>query len=207
MLKKTICAASVLPLLGLATARAAIIAPPVVNPANGHIYYLIDPKPWTDAQAEAVSLGGHLVSINDAAENQFLIDNFTSGTDANRVLWIGLTDQNSEGVFQWTSGEPVTYTNWFPGEPNNSAEGGGDEDYVSFNWHFTVPDALPKVQGTWNDDTNTGPSGPLQGFTRGSPRHGGAPGPFHGVVEIIPEPASLGLLSCAAVALVRRRRA
>ena len=35
--------------------------------------------------------------------------------------WIGLSDQAVENNFVWDSGEPVTYTAWGPGEPNNSA--------------------------------------------------------------------------------------
>ena len=47
-------------------ARAAVLAGPLANAANGHVYYLLSTNSWTLAEAEAVNLGGHLVTINDA---------------------------------------------------------------------------------------------------------------------------------------------
>ena len=69
--------------------------------------------------------------MNDAAEDSWIhatFEPFTRsgiGTNSN-TYWIGLNDAASEGTFAWVSGEPVTYTNWAPGEPNNA----GGEDYV-----------------------------------------------------------------------------
>ncbi len=85
-----------------------------LNPATGHYYvYVEDGMSWADAEAHAVSLGGHLVTINDSAENDWVVATF--GT----WYWIGLSDIAVEGVWVWSSGEPVTYTNWFPSEPND----------------------------------------------------------------------------------------
>jgi len=44
-------------------------------------------------------------------------------------LWIGFTDQASEGTWEWISGEAVTYTNWASGEPNDA----NGEDYAVMN--------------------------------------------------------------------------
>ena len=40
----------------------------------------------------------------------------------------------------WVTGEPLVYTNWFPGEPNNA---GGVEDYIHIG-----------AAGQWNDLPN-----------------------------------------------------
>ena len=69
--------------------RAGIIAGPVTNPANGHTYYLLSPGAWSKAEAEAVSLGGHLATIRNVAEERWLFSTFGS---SNGALWIGLTD-------------------------------------------------------------------------------------------------------------------
>ena len=105
----------------------SVLAGPIQNPANGHDYYLLTQSNWTDAEAQAVSLGGHLATINDAAENAWVVSNFSEYEGVHRCLWIGLNDAAVEGTFVWVSGEPVTYTNWGAGEPNNFQ---GNEDYV-----------------------------------------------------------------------------
>ena len=96
-------------------ARAAVPPQPpkppksvwVINPANGHAYKKIQCRDWHDAQQKAVEEGAHLVSINDETEQYWLQIIFRSHS-----TWIGLTDVEKEGTWQWDSGEPVTYTNW-----------------------------------------------------------------------------------------------
>jgi hypothetical protein len=105
---------------------------------NGHKYLLTSTaKTWEQAQQEAQQYGGNLVTINDATEEQWLQSTF--GTSES--FWIGLTDKVSEGNFVWINGEPVTYTNWYPNEPNDSL---GNEDYTHMN-----------VAGKWNDHNST----------------------------------------------------
>ena len=109
----------------------------ITNPANGHIYYLVGGGDWNQIESWAVGLfGGHLVTINDAAEQAWLESVF--GTDT--LYWIGMNDVNTEGSWEWVSGQPVTYTNWAAGEPNNYL---GAEDYAVMNWD----------SGKWNDVT------------------------------------------------------
>ncbi|MFM7440503.1 MAG: Calx-beta domain-containing protein, partial [Snowella sp.] len=106
-------------------------------PPPPSVYYLTTATTWTDAQAQAQSMGGNLVTINDATENQFLVNTF-----GGEWFWIGYTDQAEEGLWQWISGESSSYTNWWIGEPNNAY---GDEDYAVTNWGHL---------GIWNDLPN-----------------------------------------------------
>lgn len=80
---------------------------------TGHYYGLTQTAlSWTDAEAEANSAGGHLVSINSQAEQDFIVATFLNALqDDATPFWIGLTDQVEEGDFVWSSGEALTYTN------------------------------------------------------------------------------------------------
>ncbi|MBD2667439.1 polymorphic membrane protein [Richelia sinica FACHB-800] len=104
---------------------------------NGSLYALTtDIGTWQEAQAEALSLGGNLVTINSQAEQDWLVSTF-GGTEQ---FWIGLTDAAIEGQFIWASGETSTYTNWLPGQPDNGGPTG--EDYAVMNFNS---------RGKWND--------------------------------------------------------
>jgi hypothetical protein len=111
---------------------------PIVNPANGHSYYLLAPATWADAESEAVTLGGHLVTVGDANENTWVWETFAPSSFG--PVWIGLGDAAQEGTFVWTSGEPAAYLNWWTagGQPSND---GGIENYVEMNNYV------------WNDNT------------------------------------------------------
>ena len=94
-----------------------------------HTYVLTSDKlTWEAAQAEAVALGGNLVTVNTAEEYGWLQETFGN----NQSLWTGLSDRQQEGQFSWASGEALTYTNWAPGHPNGGSR--GSQDYVRMNF-------------------------------------------------------------------------
>ncbi|MFO0826705.1 MAG: lectin-like protein [Phycisphaerales bacterium] len=115
-----------------------VMAGPIVNPTNGNKYYLIGLASWPRANTKAGSLGGHLATITNSTENEWVRANLANYGGVPREVWIGLTDTASEGTFVWVTGEPLSYTHWNSGEPNDS---GGNEDYVEM-----FPTA-----GLWND--------------------------------------------------------
>ena len=78
-----------------------------VNPANGHAYIKIPCKSLDDARNTAAAQGAHLVTINDKAEQEWLL-----GLFRNRLYWIGLSDAEKEGEWVWQNGEPLNYSNW-----------------------------------------------------------------------------------------------
>jgi len=154
---------------------------------NGHQYALTlgDKAFWADAEAQAVAIGGHLVTINDQAEQDWLITKFPYGEPDHP--WIGLWQDPSDpgysepaGGWKWISGEPVTYTNWAGGEPNEAYSTGTNEDRAQMNAF---------AAGLWKDV----PGGEY--FQRG-------------IIEVIPEPTStvLGFIGLGCLSVLRRKR-
>lgn len=106
-----------------------------VGSLNGHSYYLSNSGlNGAPAHAAAEAQCGYLASITSEEENTFVFNN-TAG-----AWWvlIGLSDVAVEGTFVWHSGEPLSYTNWHPSEPNNA----GNEDWVHLHRY---------PAGQWND--------------------------------------------------------
>lgn len=125
------------------------------NPNNGHYYELVESsRSWASAKAAAESrthlgITGHLATIGGQAENDFLQNAFNDGQI--HAAWIGLTDDEAFGgqesggpansgapFWVWVTGEPVNYTNWIAGAPNNQF----NEDYAEFVFDGN---------GVWND--------------------------------------------------------
>jgi len=142
--------------------------------ANGHFYALTTKAgTWHEAQVEATSYGGHLVTITSLSEQRFVVGNFLRNGFETKPLWIGLTDHVQEGVFRWVTGEPFEFANWNPQEPNNC----GNEDYVAINWHVAHNRSNSRL-GDWNDAPAAGTDGCF--FSR--------PESYFGIIEWNTEP-------------------
>lgn len=147
------------------------------NPATGHFYEVLEGT-WDNVQTEAAEKGGHLVTINDADEQQWLVETFdmdliqqkSNGVITTVSYWIGLNDRDVEGEYVWASGETLAETGygdnpfpsppWAPLEPSDNAGGAGTEDNVGLN--FLICDFAPDSSacldfpnsgdpGLWND--------------------------------------------------------
>jgi hypothetical protein len=173
------------------SAFGSIVSGPLVNPANGHSYYLLSPDNWANSQAEAQTLGGNLVTINDEAENIWVYTNFAVDGGLGRNIWTGYYDPSMDSVpgsghaanFVWVDGETSAYTNWNAGEPNNF-------DGIQFNAYMMAPHW--GKNGAWDDAAG---SSTIDNFGAG----------FYGVVEV-PEPATLGSIAVAGLSVLARRR-
>jgi|GEM_PF-5305964 len=116
---------------------------PVANPSNGHTYMTVPAAglTWDEARAAAEALGGYLATLTSQQEQDFLVASFPE-IQLGR-WWIGAYQDNADpdadpaGEWRWVTGEPWSYTNWYPGEPNDSV---GVEDW-GMVWH----------DGLWND--------------------------------------------------------
>jgi hypothetical protein len=92
---------------------------------NGHCYAWYDnPMTWAGAEENCAVTGAHLVTIADARQAEAI-----RALVPEQPFHIGLVDG-----WRWITNEPVTYSNWAPGEP--SSEGGSSR-------------ASQNANGTW----------------------------------------------------------
>jgi len=93
------------------------------------------PENWFAAEAEALSAGGHLVTLSNDDENSWVASTF-------RRAWSGLTDEGHDYTFVYSSGEPVGFLNFAPNEPN----GGWNEGCVEVTSNGKLNDLNCHVQ-------------------------------------------------------------
>jgi len=186
VLSKLSCARVLVATLITATTTAAY-AIPIVWGGNGHTYDIItgqESTTWDEARVLAEGMGGHLVTITSAGENDFIaaLINGQGVGDLQRY-WLGGYQKEPRaepgGSWAWVTGEAWAYTNWEVGEPNNGA--GGTQHYLHY-W---------QTPGMWDDMENRAV---MDSF----------------VIEFVavPEPGTLALLGIGFVGmgLARRRK-
>ncbi|XP_077024018.1 C-type lectin domain family 4 member E isoform X2 [Tamandua tetradactyla] len=80
-------------------------------------FFSTDTMSWTASLKNCSAMGGHLVVINTQEEQEFLFNK----KPRNKEFYIGLTDQVTEGQWQWVDGTPFkeSLSFWDIGEPNN----------------------------------------------------------------------------------------
>ncbi|CAG0890498.1 unnamed protein product [Darwinula stevensoni] len=141
-------------LLGLFASSALAQLPCPIPPAYGRptaqcpndwekvgnvcYWYPLEVRNWADAEDLCQQRGGHLLSINSAAELNTVMNRYFDD------IWIGLNSLASGGsTFEWSDGSPVDFTNWNEGEPNSP------EEMCTEMMHWTDN---PSSHGKWLDN-------------------------------------------------------
>jgi len=150
-------------LLALLTAAGVSTAPAAALyfAGTGHWYEPVKVPSgvtWFDAYTNAINRGGYLCTITNAAENTFaasLVDiTYYSGVSVNNDIlgpWLGGFRHAGQGNWQWVSGEPFGYANWYPNQPDGY---GASEQRLQFYNRSTTG-------STWGDH----PGGPIAGYS------------------------------------------
>lgn len=128
---------------------------------RGHLYLAVlahGHGAWYSSNAIARKMGGHLATISSAEENRFLYDLFMpderfirngDGYLHGPIFGLVQIDRSNEpsGGWAWVTGEPLGYTNWSRGNPDNFR---GLQQYGSF---FRSTGDRNRYSGpiTWDD--------------------------------------------------------
>ena len=118
------------------------VANTVFNPGNGHVYNVVSDQSisWSNAlsTSSSTSFGGstgYMVTVTSQDEQDFFYR-------LDKSVWLGLSDEESEGTFKWVTGPESgtvvrtpsgnvdgVFEKWASGQPNNYL---GNEHYVGF---------------------------------------------------------------------------
>jgi len=73
---------------------------------------------------------GHLATVTSAEEHRVIVEHLLSKIgELDSKVWIGLSDELTEGEFTWVTGELFSFSTWIVGEPNDTDE---NEDFVEY---------------------------------------------------------------------------
>jgi hypothetical protein len=105
----------------------------MLNASSGSYFFCSEPLPSTMAVGSCWAAGSTLVTINDADENQLLVDEMVEDE-----YWIGYSDASEEDSWAWAEGsEGSTFENWDEGQP-------GIDDFVF----------IKRETGAWSTSTD-----------------------------------------------------
>lgn len=129
---------------------------------DGKTYEVVkEQKNWSNAAACAVERNGYLVEINDPNEQEAVYDAIINGAGVSTTytsiangggiayVWIGASDQQTEGTWIWDGNNDNTGTNFWVGEGANGVNNGVAVDENYYNWGGTS-------NGTANEPDNYG---------------------------------------------------
>ncbi|XP_065327296.1 C-type lectin domain family 4 member M-like [Pelmatolapia mariae] len=91
-------------------------------------------KSWEESRQDCRQKGSDLMIINSREEQNFV-------NQFKKLLWIGLTDSETEGTWKWVDGTQMNKSYWNRGEPN----GGRNENCGHIDTYNS--------ENSWNDAT------------------------------------------------------
>jgi hypothetical protein len=173
---------------GPASEAATVEARAIWDTGNLHEYIFVAAPgiSWENARSGARSRPGFDLATITNMEEQAFFDRLAPITDP-FARWVGgrqlpVDEPVADRGWTWVTGEPFSFTNWNPGEPNDNL-GPGSEQYLTITY----------LSGAvWNDDASLGNIG---GYVAESL----APVP-------VPSALLLALTGFGALRLVSRRR-
>jgi len=106
---------------------------------------------WSEARDYCLNLGGHLVTITSAEEQNVINELISQEEHPMNLYWIGLS-LNENREWKWENNEPYTFSNWSSGEPN--------QDFYNTEFYTQIYGKnYDKAHlGEWNDARNNGGS-------------------------------------------------
>ncbi|KAG8549915.1 hypothetical protein GDO81_018967 [Engystomops pustulosus] len=101
----------------------------------GEKTFVTSGKELTYEQSNSIcqKAGGQLASPKNSEENTAVLE---VAQHYGLFPFLGITDIQTEGIFRYSDGKSLAYSNWSPGEPNQW----GEEDCVEM-----------QLNGIWND--------------------------------------------------------
>jgi len=100
--------------------------PPPIYTTSDNYFYVPIAKKWTEADQYCQdAFGTHLAAIHDADKNAEVFN-----IKGNGGAWVGFNDISTERTWVWVDKSEKKYSNWYPGQPDNSR--GGDCAYIGY---------------------------------------------------------------------------
>jgi len=188
-------AAVVLFSFAISLGSTRVLAAAIQWSGNAHWYEAVlvpGGTTWTDAENAATSMGGYLATITSEPENDFVYSLISDNSNfwipliaGNGGPWLG--GYRAESNWAWVTGEPWSYTDFAPGEPNNWDGIENRLQYFQYQGNPTDP--------TWNDIADDG-----EVIERGFQLNPGYIVEFNS--QPAPEPSTLVLIGTCTISLL-----
>ncbi|KAL6734172.1 lectin C-type domain protein [Ancylostoma duodenale] len=98
-----------------------------------------------EAEGKCQEMKGHLVSIHNDEENDFVAD--LIGSDKEYHTWIGLQRTENRSVWRWTDGSEMDFSKWDIDQPDGSPN---DKDNCAHIYNVIRGEPLDREK-KWND--------------------------------------------------------